>query len=118
MNSGSYSSREGLAVRSQEMVMSKLRLLIQEATCALAKLDANQLENLATACAALNRELTETESLEEGKSAREAAAATSDLMVFARVLSATRENLCVVRRAQGRRGTGFALRYNPGPELR
>lgn len=75
-----------------------LRLLIEEASRALARLDAERLEELARTCAALERDLRVADAMERAAFAREARQAAGDMAVFGRVLEATRSNLEVMRR--------------------
>ncbi|MFP5235580.1 MAG: hypothetical protein ACLGSD_06735 [Acidobacteriota bacterium] len=75
-----------------------LRLLVQQASRALAHLDADRLEELARTCAALQRDLRIADAVERAEIAREARQAAGDMAVFARVLDATRSNLEVMRR--------------------
>jgi hypothetical protein len=79
-------------------VAPELRQIIAEASRALARLDANRLEELAGCCQALNRDLPPREEL-----ARQALGARTDLAVFAHVLEATRANLNVMRRLRNLR---------------
>jgi hypothetical protein len=79
-------------------VAPELRQIIAEASRALARLDANRLEELAGCCQALNRDLPSREEL-----ARQALEARTDLAVFAHVLEATRANLNVMRRLRNLR---------------
>jgi hypothetical protein len=75
-----------------------LRLLVEEASRALARLDAERLEELARTCAALQRDLRIADAIERAEFAREARHAAGDMAVFGRVLEATRSNLEVMRR--------------------
>lgn len=90
-----------------------LRLLVQEASRALAHLDADRLDELVRTCAALQRDLRFADAMERFEFAREARQAAGDMAVFARVLDATRSNLDVMRRLRDlRRG---AIEYTlPG----
>jgi hypothetical protein len=74
---------------------SELKALVVEASRALARLDADRLEELALSCKALNRDLTPANRQELACQAREAA---GDMAVFARVLEVTRANLGVMNR--------------------
>jgi hypothetical protein len=81
----------------------KLKELVVEASRALARLDADRLEELALSCQALNRDLVQSDWTQEdgdGRAAlaREARDAAGDMAVFARVLEATRANLNVMNR--------------------
>jgi len=81
----------------------EIRDVLAEASAALARLDANRLEELALACQALNRErgqmtLAVAERPVGGSLARQADEAANDMKAFGRVLEATRANLTVMRR--------------------
>lgn len=99
-------------------VRPKLKELVAEASRALARLDADRLEELALCCQALNRDLVQNE-LAHGDAADRAALAmeckeaTSDMAVFARVLEATRANLNVMNRLRELRAG--RLEYREGP---
>src|ERR1019366_5953648 len=76
----------------------ELKEMIAEASRALARLDADRLEELALSCQALNRDLVRSDSAQQDGNARAALAmeckeAEGDMAVFARVLEATRDNL-------------------------
>ena len=75
-----------------------LRRTVQEAALALSRLDADRLEELALASAALQRDLRIADEVERADLAREVRQAAGDMAVFARVLEATRSNLEVMRR--------------------
>ena len=81
----------------------KMKELVVEASQALARLDAERLEELALCCQALNRDLAQNE-LTHGDAAGRAALAleckeaNGDMAVFARVLDATRANMGVMSR--------------------
>lgn len=66
-----------------------------EASCALALLDAERLEDLARSCRALNRDLPRAIEINRTAVLREARQATGALTTFAQVLDATRANLQV-----------------------
>ena len=91
----------------------ELRELVVEASLALARLDAERLEELARSCHGLNREMTEpsTMSLERRTDlARQSREATGEMAVFGRVLEVTRANVDVMNRLrelrEGRREYG------------
>ncbi|HEY1983851.1 MAG TPA: hypothetical protein VGG85_00495 [Terracidiphilus sp.] len=93
----------------------QLRALVVEASHALARLDADRLDELALSCQALNRELTP---IPEGRRADLAAQcrnASADLALLGRVLEATRANLAVMSRLRDLRQS--PLEYRPGPAL-
>ena len=94
----------------------KLKELVVEASRALARLDAERLEELALSCQALNRDLVNDRTEEDGDAsaalAIECKEAQGDMAVFARVLEATRANLGVMLRLRElRRGR---LEYGEG----
>ena len=70
-----------------------LQQIVTEASRALALLDADRLEELARACAALTRDHFDPADL-----GREARGCAGDMAVLARVLEATRANLAVMDR--------------------
>jgi hypothetical protein len=81
----------------------KLKELVVEASEALARLDADRLEELALSCEMLNRDLPGCDSVYVDGDVRQALAlesraAAGDMAVFARVLEATRANLNVMNR--------------------
>lgn len=75
-----------------------MRGLVAEASRALARLDADRLEELALSCQALNRELAPGNAGARGALALQAREAAGEMAVFARVLDATRANLNVMHR--------------------
>jgi aminopeptidase N len=75
-----------------------LKELVVEASRALARLDADRLEELALSCQALNRDLAQQDGDGRAALAREAREAVGDMAVLARVLEATRANLNVMNR--------------------
>ncbi|MGD0356651.1 MAG: hypothetical protein ABSA73_03500 [Terracidiphilus sp.] len=84
-------------------VRPKLKELVAEASRALARLDADRLEELALSCQALNRDLTDRDLLHGDAADRtalvlECKEAEGDMAVFARVLEVTRANLNVMNR--------------------
>lgn len=87
------------AIALQEFGESRARPTIKEivaeASRALAHLNACRLQELALSCQALNRDWAETDRAELAVESREA---VSDMVVFARVLEATRANLNVMNR--------------------
>jgi hypothetical protein len=76
----------------------ELKQLVVEASRALARLDADRLEELALSCQALNRELTPMSQNQRTTLARQSREAAGDMATFARVLEATRANLNVMNR--------------------
>jgi hypothetical protein len=87
-----------------------LRAMVHEACLALARLDAERLEQLAMACCTL--QLPRGTCEERAALVRQAGDAAPEMAVFARVLAATRENLQVMRRLQALR-EGRASSYGP-----
>jgi hypothetical protein len=82
-------------------VRPELKVLVREATQALARLDADRLEELARSCEALNLELqqnaTTAKLTHRTALAVEAAGALREMAVLGRVLDATRANGRVMR---------------------
>jgi hypothetical protein len=81
----------------------ELKQLVREASDALARLDAERLEELARCCKALNRDWDKARSSkhapqEQTEMARQAREAAGEFLVFTRVLQATRANLDVMTR--------------------
>ena len=75
-----------------------LKELVLKASRALARLDADRLEELALSCRALNRGLQPADEDACAALAAEASEAEGDMAVFSRVLEATRANLQVMNR--------------------
>jgi hypothetical protein len=92
----------------------ELRALVVEASLALARLDADRLEELALSCQALNRDLSGWSGQKQVEMARERRELTGEMAVFERVLEATRANLDVMSRLrrlhEGQREYGGSLR--------
>src|SRR5215472_5997069 len=79
-----------------------LRAMVHEACQALARLDAERLEQLAIACCRL--QMPNAASTEERATLQhQAQQAAPEMAVFARVLAATRDNLSVMRRLKALR---------------
>lgn len=93
----------------EQKEMPELKQLVREASEALARLDAERLEELAQCCKALNRnwnqELREDKSStpEQAELARQVREASGEFVIFTRVLQATRANLDVMRRLRAMR---------------
>jgi hypothetical protein len=81
----------------------ELKELVAEASRALARLDADRLEELALSCQALNRDLPPRDMRDREMLGMQARAAVNDMTVFARVLEATRANLQVMNRLRALR---------------
>jgi hypothetical protein len=80
-------------------IRPEMKELVREATTALARLDAERLEELARCCQALNRDWKKRpEARDKAEWARQAQEATGEFAVFTRVLEATRTNLKVMTR--------------------
>lgn len=94
---------------------SELKVLVAEASRALALLDAERLGELVGYCEALNLRLQTKELNSElrAKLAGEARAAAGEMAIFARVLEATRANLAVMNRLRELR-LG-QIEYQPKP---
>ena len=90
----------------------ELRELVVAASLALARLDADRLEELALSCRALNRDLAGRTDDERADLLRQAHDASSEMAVFGRVLEATRSNLDVLNRLPERKRGG--LEYPAG----
>jgi hypothetical protein len=73
-----------------------LREVIVEAAMALARLDAQRLEELAFSCQALNRDMTPLTTQNRAELARQGREAAGEVGVFGRVLEATEANLQVL----------------------
>lgn len=91
----------------------RLKELVAEASQALARLDAERLEELALSCQALNRDLVLGDQDSRKALAAESREAVGDMAVFARVLDATRANLHVMNRLRELREG--RLEYRGGP---
>lgn len=76
-----------------------LQELLRDASQALARLDADRLEELVANCRALNP-FDSSDAVDRARLTRQAQSARQDLAVFARVLAATRANLEVMRRIE------------------
>jgi hypothetical protein len=93
-----------------------LKAMVVEASLALARLDAERLEELALSCRALNRDLSARSGQERQEMAREGREVIGEMAVFERVLEATRANLDVMSRlgelraGQREYGSSFRLR--------
>jgi len=91
-----------------------MKELVVEASRALARLDADRLEELARSCQALNRALPPT-TPEQGKAlAAEARDAAGEMAVFRRVLEATEANLSVMNRLRELRAGRLEYGVQPG----
>jgi hypothetical protein len=93
---------------------TELKAMVVEASLALARLDAERLEELALSCRALNRDLSARSGQEWQEMAREGRELTGEMAVFERVLEATRANLDVMSRLRelgaGQREYGSRVR--------
>jgi hypothetical protein len=95
----------------------ELRTLVVEASMALARLDADRLEELALSCQALNRDLAPVGDERRAELARQAQGAVGDMAVFGRVLEATRANLSVLSRLRELREGRLEYGGRPAPRL-
>ena len=75
-----------------------LKELVVEASQALARLDADRLEEMALSCQALNRDQVLGKGIDGFTLAAQAKEAAEEMVVFARVLEVTRANLNVMNR--------------------
>jgi hypothetical protein len=82
----------------------ELKELVVEASRALARLDADRLEELALSCQALIRELPPASAGERALLASQARESVGEMAIFARVLEATRANVNVMNRLRELRG--------------
>lgn len=85
----------------------ELRELVVEASLALARLDAERLEELAVCCRALNRGLAGLSGEDRAEFQRQAHGASRDMEVFGRVLAATEAHLEVMNRVHERMRGGL-----------
>ncbi len=92
----------------------QLKELVVEASRALARLDADRLEELALSCQALNRDLEPASREQREVLVRQAREAAGDMATFARVLEATRANQRVMHRLRQMRD--HPLEYVPRQE--
>ena len=93
----------------------ELKDLVVEASRALARLDADRLEELALSCQTLNRDLTPVKAEQVSELARQAGTAAGEMAVFARVIEATRANLQVMNRLRELRAGRLEYRERQGP---
>jgi hypothetical protein len=82
----------------ERRVHPELKALVVEASRALARLDADRLEELALSCQVLNRDLAKADAPKRADLINQSRAAEGDIRIFSRVLEATRSNLNVVNR--------------------
>jgi hypothetical protein len=92
----------------------ELKELVAEASRALARLDADRLEELALSCQALNRDPATASAVEREFLQRQAREAANDMAVFARVIEATRCNLEVMNRLRALRAGRLEYAEWPG----
>jgi hypothetical protein len=109
------SALEQLAERWQHPLLKEL---VMEASQALARLNAERLEELALSCQALNRDLAGMDGDARAVLLPQAQAAAKDMAVFARVLDATCSNLELMNRLRERRRCQLEYRATPRPEWR
>lgn len=89
----------------------RMKEIVQEASQALAHLDAGRLEELAHSCHALNRELRQPNA--RVRLFDEACSGQREMALLACVLDATRANLRVLRQLSAMRAD--RVEYGPGP---
>jgi hypothetical protein len=89
----------------------RMKQIVQEASQALAHLDAERLEELAHSCHALNRELRQPDA--KIRLFDEARTSQREMGLLASVLDATRANLRVLRQLSAMRVD--RVEYGPGP---
>lgn len=89
------------------------RSLIGDAVDALARLDADRLEEMALSCESLSRGLIASDFARNHSIVHEASDLQREMTVFARVLEATRANRNVLRILRELRST--AIEYGCGP---
>ncbi len=83
----------------QREAAPEMKELVREASAALARLDAERLEELARCCQALNRDLGNTpDASDRAMLITQVREAAGEFVVFTRVLEATRTNLEVMMR--------------------
>jgi len=101
--------------RTMEQVGERreLKELVKEASQALARLDADRLEELALSCQALNRELAPAGKPRRADLARQSREAAGEMAVLSRVLEATRSNLNVMNRLRELRAGRFEYVEQP-----
>jgi hypothetical protein len=91
----------------------ELKELVADASRALARLDADRLEELALSCQALNRDLGLAGAGEREALARQAREAAGEMAIFARVLEATQANVNVMNRLRELRAGLLEYREPP-----
>jgi len=104
--------------REEQWRHPMLKELVVEASRALARLDAERIEELALSCRALNRDLATMDGDARRMLFPQAKAAVQDMAVFARVLEATRSNLDVMHRLRERRMGQLEYRESSRPGWR
>jgi hypothetical protein len=111
-NPESTEEKQEAQVSGMRGVPKHLREFAREAAEALAHLEAERLDELASSCADLISRLEAAEADQRVALASQAREAVSDMAVFARVLDATRANLNVMKRL--RELSGERLEYSEG----
>jgi hypothetical protein len=91
------------------------RELAAEAAQALAHLDADRLQELATSARALHQEFRDSSPAQRLNQENQVRAASNDIALLGGVLAATHANLCVLRRA-GRRVPAPLEYIQPGSQ--
>jgi hypothetical protein len=90
--------KEQAGEQAKEQSGPAIKELVREASAALARLDAERLEELARCCKALNRDFEKRPAADRAALAAQAREAAGEFVVFTRVLEATRTNLEVMMR--------------------
>ncbi len=101
-----------MEAEEQRLIHPELKLLVADASRALARLDRARLEELALSCQALNRDIEPMSPDDRQELARQAQEAQADMAVFSRVLDATRANMRVMNRLRVMRAG--QLEYSEG----
>jgi hypothetical protein len=92
-----------MQVTGGHRINPELRELVVEASVALARLDADRLEELALSCRALNRDPAGMSGDERAEWRRQTLDASREVEVFGRVLDATRVNAEILNRVRERK---------------
>lgn len=92
-----------MQARMGHRLRPELRELVVEASLALARLDADRLEELAHSCQALNQDLAVMSDGDRVALDRQVREASPEMAVFERVLDATRSNFEFMRHVRNRR---------------
>jgi len=88
--------------RGESQMQPVLKEIVFEASRALARLDADRLEELALSCQALNRDYSAASLQDRSLLAAEARETNREMKVFSRILDMTQANLGVLDRSRER----------------